>query len=161
MSTKIPGLTKGHKTKSLSGWQVGTASNLKLACHLLIWKFYNMRNMLKVDQYFIFMFCQRHCFMRKIRIYCFCKISVFLATAMFVNFLVVAIGHWLNFEFSTIFLKRVSIHNFWQLFVRREIVFVQISSRIFLPPLTIKRRNFAQWELVLFCTIVGTREVHK
>ena len=43
--------------------------------------------------------------MRKIQIYCFCKNSVFLVTAVFFNFLFVAIGYWLKFEFSTIFRK--------------------------------------------------------
>ena len=43
--------------------------------------------------------------MKKIRIYCYCKNSVFMLTALFFNFLVMAIGHWLKFEFSTIFRK--------------------------------------------------------
>ena len=98
-----------------------------------------MKYTLKVDKYFIFVFVNSFAFMRKIRIYCFCKNSIFLITAVFFNFLVVPIGHWLKFEFSTIFRKRGCLVRFEDL-----VVFLQKRNSFCLEQFEnfFKRRKF-------------------
>ena len=152
-------ITASHREKGTfnligNGW----SDRISLQCRksfsfgMLFWKFYNMKYMLKVDRYFISMFYKLRCLYEEN------TNSVFLVTTLFLNFLLVAIGHWLKFELS-IFRKRGRLVIFEDC-----MVLVWNSSRMFLSPSNVERCKFCAKGIVcvcvcFFCTMLGTRSL--
>ena len=91
------------------------------------------------------------------------KIRFSQVTAVFLNFLVVTSGHWLKFEFSTIFETEVV---FWflkikRLFVWRKNFSIWNSSGNFTSPPNVKQRKICAKENWSGFVLLETREVHK